>query len=223
MFTLCLHRQETIAIVPLIIYIVGIFVSWAANYVEGKYGNKVHICIGICFGFFAHLLIGVGSCHSYAYTHIIIYVIAILMGFSVNMIKISAMSIVGEMIGHNRQSTSFVYAMVTLSEKTLTMVAIGVLEKLNVDVDDDVDNDSYRLRSVPSIDSQSLLSPKSPLLQSHAGSPFQILHDVNQQFCPNASSPSVEHYYDVNFLGSHLLLFIVTVGILLLTVRFKFE
>ncbi|XP_046916727.2 major facilitator superfamily domain-containing protein 12 isoform X1 [Dermatophagoides farinae] len=126
-------EKTSIAFVPLLIYISGMIMSFFSNYIENRFGNKIHMCLGILLALFSSIWIIFGSCQDKSFINWQIYLIAIQIGVSITIIKISSISLVAEMIGFNQKSTSFVYGSVSFFEKVAASFVIAIIEQFNPD------------------------------------------------------------------------------------------
>ena len=52
-----IHMKTSIAFVPLLIYISGMIMSFFSNYIENRFGNKIHMCLGILLALFSSIWI----------------------------------------------------------------------------------------------------------------------------------------------------------------------
>ncbi|XP_075680097.1 major facilitator superfamily domain-containing protein 12-like [Dermatophagoides pteronyssinus] len=126
-------EKTSIAFIPLIIYVSGMIMSFFSNYIENRFGNKIHMCLGIVLALFSSIWIIFGSCDDRSFLNWQIYLIAIQIGLSITIIKISSISLVAEMIGFNQNSTSFVYGLVSFFEKVAGSIVIAIVEQFDPD------------------------------------------------------------------------------------------
>ncbi|KAI2806351.1 Major facilitator super domain-containing protein 12, partial [Blomia tropicalis] len=130
-YDLTFYKINSIATVPLIIFISGFMASFFSNYVESKYGNKHDLLFGVLIGIAASMWTVTGDCNNQSFKSFEIYLIAILFGISTSIVKISTISLVSDMIGMNEKSISFIYGAVSFFERICGGIVIYILERFN--------------------------------------------------------------------------------------------
>ncbi|XP_064474360.1 major facilitator superfamily domain-containing protein 12-like [Ornithodoros turicata] len=124
--TLRLHRQ-TIAIIPLVMYVSGFFSSFTMKFASKRIGIKNVYITGAILGIIGSVWISFGN-ECLRYTHYEIYAIAVLIGMAGTTMLVTSLSLTNDLIGGHTSSGAFVFGAMSFLDKLANGIAVIVIE-----------------------------------------------------------------------------------------------
>jgi len=121
-----------IAIIPLVMFISGFFVSFFMNLLNRTLGSKGTFLLGAMIGLIACIATYAGSGEnrtSNFFLHYGIFGVAVLYGAAASIILVTSLSLTAELIGENSTSAAFVYGAMSFTDKVSNGVAVVVIQK----------------------------------------------------------------------------------------------
>ncbi|RWS26271.1 major facilitator superfamily domain-containing protein 12-like protein [Leptotrombidium deliense] len=124
--TFTVHTVQSIAYIPLVMYLSGFMFSFFIKFINQKAGRKMTYFIGcaIASASFAWLYFGTGE----VYRKYEIYGVAILIGFSGSTMLITSLGITNDLIGNNNSSGAFVFGAMSFLDKLSNGVAVMLIQ-----------------------------------------------------------------------------------------------
>lgn len=128
-------EKNSIAIVPAVIYVSGIFASLIAKKLNSKLGLKFTFFFGLC------LILG-SSVWIYQLEYLTtshrleVYGCAVLLGMGGSTLLIDALAMISEMIGTNTETSAFVYGSMSFLDKLSNGAAVMIIQYLHPCKDD---------------------------------------------------------------------------------------
>ncbi|XP_031567378.1 major facilitator superfamily domain-containing protein 12-like isoform X1 [Actinia tenebrosa] len=120
-------NKEAIAYFPLVVLISGVLASIGVKPLTKRLGSKITYCIGS--------LMALGACFWYFLQSIegrnAIYATTVLMGVGGSVMLVTALSLISELIGHDKKSGAFVYGAISFTDKLSSGAVIAIIQELN--------------------------------------------------------------------------------------------
>lgn len=120
-------EKEAIAYFPLVVLISGVFASGTVKPLNKRLGSKITFSLGCmlalsaCFWFYVQDIKGKN----------IIYVTAVIMGCGGSVMLVTSLSLIAELIGHDKKSGAFVYGTISFTDKLSSGVTIAIIQEMN--------------------------------------------------------------------------------------------
>ncbi|XP_052073197.1 major facilitator superfamily domain-containing protein 12-like isoform X2 [Mytilus californianus] len=123
-----LHMEkDNVAVIPLVVYISGFFMSLLMKPINTKIGKKAIYFVGIIFGVagctWIHFLESSTSTQAYG--------VAILVGIGGSTMLVTAFAMNADLIGGNTESSGFVYGSISFTEKLSSGVVVVVIQHMH--------------------------------------------------------------------------------------------
>ncbi|KAJ7372481.1 Major facilitator super domain-containing protein 12 [Desmophyllum pertusum] len=126
---LCLEGKfmESIAYFPLVILVTGVLASTAVKPLNKRLGIKITFCLGAMiaisasFWFFVQNVDGRKA----------VYAISILMGCGGSVMLVTSLSLIAQLIGHEKRSGAFVYGFIGFFDKLVSGATFAIIQELN--------------------------------------------------------------------------------------------
>lgn len=118
--------KDSIAIIPLIVYVSGFVTSLLMKYVNAAVGRKVTYLIGIGFQ--------IGACAAFYFLPTgskLVYGAAILSGVGGSTMLVTSLAMTADLIGENTESGAFVYGAMSFTDKLSNGAAIALIQQLH--------------------------------------------------------------------------------------------
>lgn len=122
-------RETSVAILPLIMCISGFLSSFVIKPLCKLCGRKITYSIGVVVGVLASIWVYFGQ--GIAYTSVELYIVAVLYGIATTILIIGSLSITGDLIGPNTESSGFVFGVMSFVDKIADGVAIIIIQVIN--------------------------------------------------------------------------------------------
>lgn len=121
--------QETVAIIPLVMFVSGFVSSFAMKPFNKCVGRKLVYVTGAAFAIAACVWVYFGNGESYRGAQL--YAVAVCFGVGGSIVLITSLSITADLIGSNTKSCAFVYGAMSFTDKLANGVAILVVQSLH--------------------------------------------------------------------------------------------
>ncbi|KAJ6215864.1 hypothetical protein RDWZM_010364 [Blomia tropicalis] len=128
--------KETVAIIPLATYVTSFIFSFFTNGLTKHIGTKILILIGSAVGIATSLYIWFGK-YGLIFRYYQIYAVAAMIGIAGTILLISSLSLNSDLIGNHLSSNAFVFAAMSLVDKTINGIVIGGLEQFKPETEID--------------------------------------------------------------------------------------
>ncbi|KXJ08608.1 Major facilitator superfamily domain-containing protein 12 [Exaiptasia diaphana] len=120
--------KETIAIMPLIVYISGFVSTFFAKPLNQYMGRKVTFSIGCIIMICACTSFRFISIHGDNYKQQFMYGGSVALGIGGSVMLITALAIISEMIGKNKETGAFVYGAMSFVDKLSNGIAVQIIQ-----------------------------------------------------------------------------------------------
>ncbi|XP_020619286.1 major facilitator superfamily domain-containing protein 12-like [Orbicella faveolata] len=120
-------EKEAIAYFPLVVLISGVFASGTVKALNKRLGSKITFSLGCmlamsaCFWFYVQDIRGRN----------VVYATAIIMGCGGSVMLVTSLSLIAELIGHDKKSGAFVYGTISFTDKLSSGVIIAIIQEMN--------------------------------------------------------------------------------------------
>eukprot|EP00088_Acartia_fossae_P035283 TRINITY_DN36317_c0_g1_i6.p1 TRINITY_DN36317_c0_g1~~TRINITY_DN36317_c0_g1_i6.p1 ORF type:complete len:503 (-),score=44.66 TRINITY_DN36317_c0_g1_i6:227-1705(-) len=121
-----------IAIIPLVMFVAGFFVSLFMKLLNRLLGSKEIYLIGAVIGLIACIVTFTASGKNVTtdtFRHVGIFFVAALYGASASIILVTSLSLTAELIGEHSSSAAFVYGAMSFTDKVSNGVAVVLIQK----------------------------------------------------------------------------------------------
>ncbi|XP_013788718.2 major facilitator superfamily domain-containing protein 12-like [Limulus polyphemus] len=122
-------ERDSIAIIPLIIYLSGFGSSFFMKLLNRKLGNKITYLLGAlsAVGASVWLYFGYGD----TFRYIEVYAVAVLIGIGGSTMLITSLSLTSDLIGNNTSSGAFVFGAMSFLDKISNGLAIVIIQDIH--------------------------------------------------------------------------------------------
>ncbi|XP_053405307.1 major facilitator superfamily domain-containing protein 12-like isoform X2 [Mercenaria mercenaria] len=118
--------KDSIAIIPLIVYVSGFVTSLLMKYINAAVGRKVTFLIGVGFAIGASI-----AFYFLPQGSKLVYGAAILSGIGGSTMLVTSLAMTADLIGDNTESGAFVYGAMSFTDKLSNGVAIALIQQLH--------------------------------------------------------------------------------------------
>ncbi|CAK9830966.1 Major facilitator superfamily domain-containing protein 12 [Anthophora retusa] len=118
-----------LAIIPLIMFLSSFVMSLIIERLNTKLGRKLSYCLGVILGMFACTWIQFGT--GLTYTKYQIYPVFVILGSAGSIMLITSLGITADFIGQNVDSGSFVYGIMSFTDKLCNGLAVILIQYLS--------------------------------------------------------------------------------------------
>lgn len=122
-------KEESIAIIPLVMYVSGFLSSFFMKALNKHAGRKITYALGALLGLGGCVWINFGEGQSY--TQWQLYCVASLIGVGSSTMLITSLSLTADLIGNNVESGAFVFGAMSFTDKLANGLVIMLIQYLN--------------------------------------------------------------------------------------------
>ncbi|KOC68329.1 Major facilitator superfamily domain-containing protein 12 [Habropoda laboriosa] len=119
----------SLAIIPLIMFLSSFVMSLIVERLNTKLGRKISYCLGVMLGLFTCIWIQFGS--GLTYTKYQIYPLFVILGSAGSIMVVTSLGITADFIGQNIGSSSFVYGIISFTDKLCNGLAVMLIQYLS--------------------------------------------------------------------------------------------
>ena len=121
-------RAISVAIIPLIMYIVSLATSQLMNNLTRTLGRRGAFAVACSIALAGSVWVWFGDYDDYVYTTRFVFIVAGLFGAGGSSMLITSLSAIADLIGENKESGAFVYGITSLADKFANAIAFVVIQ-----------------------------------------------------------------------------------------------
>ncbi|XP_076336059.1 major facilitator superfamily domain-containing protein 12-like isoform X1 [Tachypleus tridentatus] len=122
-------ETQSIAIIPLVIYVSGFLSSLFVTFINRKLGSKVTYLFGVSSAIGASVWLYFGRGDLYRYREV--YAVAVLIGIGGSTMLVTSLSITSDLIGKNTSSGAFVFGAMSFLDKLSNGLAVLIIQDVH--------------------------------------------------------------------------------------------